>query len=263
MDTNILDIIKNNFTVVDNPKIGGFYILPSGESIKVNKDHVDIDKFLIKNKLIEPYDVDFSDGSKTMDDLNSVRIRARGGKDSWISPYIVLPKHRLTNEQYDTLLGWLDFVLNSHGHVLVHTDNESDFKSYNRDFTSDEIIDKIKRYYSSGILYESINETDDSGHILTDEQSNYFRNSKARNTGKLVVCYHVTNKEFDEFSKDAIGTGISQGTNNLGDGFYFTDDIMSYEGKYRKEVYLNIEKPYYLGVADNTRQVIELIENSG
>ena len=102
-NNEIIKLIKSNFQVTKDPAIGGYYILPSGEAIKVNRDHADIDKFLIKQNIIPKHEVSFSDGSKYMDDLNCIRIRARGGKDSWINPYITLPKNRPTEKQFETL----------------------------------------------------------------------------------------------------------------------------------------------------------------
>lgn len=155
-NNSIINNIKNNFEIVDKPTYGGFYILPTGESIKVKRDHADIDKYLIKNKQIEPYEVNYHDASKSMDDLNCIRIRARGGRDSWISPYIILPKDRLTEAQYNTLMDWLDFVLNKYNHILIHTNSNSDFIKYTSDKLPEDIIRNIKRYYNSGNLYENI-----------------------------------------------------------------------------------------------------------
>lgn len=150
-NNEIMKLIKNNFQVTKDPAIGGYYILPSGEAIKVNRDHADIDKFLIKQNIIPKYEVSFSDGSKYMDNLNCIRIRARGGKDSWINPYVTLPKNRPTEEQFETLVNWLDKVIDRV--VFVHTSPGSDFVMYREN--PDEVIKKIKRYYSSGKLYES------------------------------------------------------------------------------------------------------------
>lgn len=67
--------------------------------------------------------------------------------------YIQLPKS-LTTAQYSSLLKWLD-KLDYDDEVEVVTNNGS-FKKYSLiDYTTDEIIKKIRRYYSSGILYEA------------------------------------------------------------------------------------------------------------
>jgi hypothetical protein len=56
-------------------------------------------------------------------------------------------------------------------------------------------------------LTESIsNEFDNLGNELTDEQAQFFRNSKVRDhRGNLLVCYHGTDNSFDTFEKGDIG----------------------------------------------------------
>ena len=81
--------------------------------------------------------------------------------------YIGLPKNNLTSAQYDTLEKLLDlFFVSGNGvgersrsiEIDCSIDSKGDFTSkiYKpSDYTSDDIIKKIKRYYSTGTLYES------------------------------------------------------------------------------------------------------------
>lgn len=106
--------------------------------------------------------------------------------------------------------------------------------------------------------------TDSQGRELTRDQLQFFKDSKVRNKdGNLLVVYHNTQNEFTVFDDSYIGTGISGGINNLGRGFYFTDegDGYAFYGK-QKAVYLDIKKPYLIGAQDNPQQWKKLIESS-
>ena len=155
-DEDIIKSIKSQFKTFDNLSnitYGGYYILPSGEFLQA-QNHLDIDKWLMRQGYIKKQSTDFADGSQYMEvKLNCIRVRCRGGKDSWIEPYIVLPKSRLTISQKYSLLAWLDFVMSRKEKVLIHTEVNNEFVTYDlNDYTSDEIINRIDRYYTTGKL---------------------------------------------------------------------------------------------------------------
>lgn len=155
-DEDILKSIKGQFKSFENPSnitYGGYYILPSGEFLQA-QNHLDIDKWLMRWGYIKRQSTDFADGSQYMEvKLNCVRVRCRGGKDDWIEPYIVLPKNRLTVSQKYSLLAWLDFAMARKDKVLIHTEVNNEFIAYDsKNYTSDEIIDKIDRFYTTGKL---------------------------------------------------------------------------------------------------------------
>lgn len=155
-DEDIIKSIKDQFKTFDNPSnitYGGYYILPSGEFLQA-QNHLDIDKWLMHQGYIKKQSTDFADGSQYMEvKLNCIRVRCRGGKDDWIEPYIVLPKNRLTIPQKYSLLAWLDFIMSRKEKVLIHTEVNTEFMAYDlNDYTSDEIINKIDRYYTTGKL---------------------------------------------------------------------------------------------------------------
>lgn len=155
-DDDILKNLKTKFKVVDsisNISYGGYYILPSGEFLQA-QNHLDIDKWLMQQGYIKKQSTDFADGSQYMEvKLNCVRVRCRGGKDDWIEPYIVLPKNRLTVSQKYSLLAWLDFTMARKDKVLIHTEVNNEFIAYDsKNYTSDEILDKIDRFYTTGKL---------------------------------------------------------------------------------------------------------------
>lgn len=107
-------------------------------------------------------------------------------------------------------------------------------------------------------------EYDTLGNKLTLAQADYFADSKVKRAGKLIVCYHYTNEDFDSFDDTKINSGASAGFNMFGFGFYFTDNgNAKYTAKYKKVVYLNIIKPYYLGLADSLEQIKDFIIKAG
>lgn len=109
------------------------------------------------------------------------------------------------------------------------------------------------------------NEYDSEGNQLTKAQAEFFKNSKVRDSkGRLLVCYHGTDEEFDTFSKRHIGTN----TGNLGwygFGFYFFNNIFAARdfssiGKV-KRCYINLTNPfiwdYYNSIDDINKLSVE------
>lgn len=85
---------------------------------------------------------------------------------------------------------------------------------------------------------------DSEGNSLTDAQVTFFNSSKCRDEdGSLYLVYRASNKEYDAFDKERIGTGAGS---IYGKGFYFSCDRESVKiyGNLIKEYYLNIKNPY-------------------
>lgn len=90
---------------------------------------------------------------------------------------------------------------------------------------------------------ESAVEYDSLGNPLTKEQSEFFRNSKIRDSqGRLLVCYHGSNENFEVFDKEKRNKGDS-----LGLGFYFSSEegISKQYSENVKKFYLNIKNPRF------------------
>ena len=101
-------------------------------------------------------------------------------------------------------------------------------------------------------IQESIT-VDNLGNELSKEQIQYFKNSKIRENGKLMVCYHGTkNKGFKEFnpskSKSQFGsykfntTNVNYFSSSYENARSFSDVESSNGGVY--SCYINIENPY-------------------
>lgn len=96
----------------------------------------------------------------------------------------------------------------------------------------------------------SIPETDSEGKKLSDNQREFFKDSKVvDDKGRLLKVYHGTNAEFTVFNKRFIGA--SSGRLDSGTGFYFSkiksgllDSGADWYGDYVNEYYLNIKNPF-------------------
>ena len=104
---------------------------------------------------------------------------------------------------------------------------------------------KIDNAVKAGDLKETLelsNEYDSEGNQLTKAQAQFFKNSKVRDDkGRLLVCYHGTDKEFDEFKKEKALQNFSV----FGNGFYFLDNEEGTReyGNKAKKCYLNMTNP--------------------
>ena len=94
--------------------------------------------------------------------------------------------------------------------------------------------------------------TDNKGNVLSNEQQEYFKDSKVRdNDGNLLVMYHGTDSDFNIFKYNNLGkNGLAYGK-----GFYFTDSIESGKayGNILKQVYLDIKKPLQISQKTMTK----------
>ena len=92
--------------------------------------------------------------------------------------------------------------------------------------------------FDNCVVNEELNEdlsqeVDSEGNPLSNEQVEFFKNSKVRdNQGRLLVCYHSTNKDFDVFKYATFFTPNKQFSLGYGNKI--------------KECYLNLEKPFII-----------------
>lgn len=102
--------------------------------------------------------------------------------------------------------------------------------------------------------------TDNKGRILSKQQIEKFKDSKARDeNGNLLTLYHGTKADFNVFENNLAGENYD-GWSYSGKGFYFTDSIEEAQefGDYSlgdgdtqiKEVYLNITNPFDTSTTD-------------
>lgn len=146
-DEELLRVVIDKFGITNEPYKGPSFILPNGMFLDLRqyKSHSDVEKYLIDNGYSD-YEYNQSTGSPTLRDLGCVRVDTP-------KYYITLPS-RITGEQLNTLLVWIDYlsrfvkqveVIGNGQHLLYHLDDE---------IISDYIVDRIKRYYTTGQLLE-------------------------------------------------------------------------------------------------------------
>lgn len=102
--------------------------------------------------------------SKFIDKMLKKKIDTNKFNAVWINDgtyekgcvYISLPQSPLNNNQYNSLLKWLDKI---HGNIEIMSrdifNNEHNIYDMD-DYLPEDIIKRIKRFYSSGRLYENI-----------------------------------------------------------------------------------------------------------
>lgn len=131
-------------------------------------------------------------------------------------------------------------VIDKYGEMWVAWDNSQIKETTNTNPTTNTDI----RY----------SDRDSEGNTLTNEQIEYFKDSKIRDkNGNLLVVRHGTSEDFHIFDFSKAGkNGKAEGA-----GFYFSDEkeITSRYGDIQKEVYLNITKPMY-----NTKRTVKKAE---
>lgn len=161
----IEDRVANELGTSKEPIEGPSYILRDGSFLKIwNSDvdikglsgsksvsgktmHLDVDGFINKEIDADSYSYYY---------LNHDCIRVNTGFEE----YIVLPKERPNNAQFDSLLKWLNFYFFDKGHdklkVMDWYGSSLNTKEYYLDETMpEEIIKKIKSYYATGELKEN------------------------------------------------------------------------------------------------------------
>lgn len=152
-----------------------------------------------------------------------------------------------SSKQYEALEKVLDIFYNQNNIYPVEIMTKTKANDYSfEDYFPNDILNKIKEYYITGRLDEELEEMsgeyDSEGNELTKEQAQFFKNSKVRDKqGRLLVCYHGTNNEFDEFKKEKALQNFSV----FGNGFYFLDNEEGTKeyGNKSKKCYLNMTNP--------------------
>lgn len=233
--------VANELGTSKEPIEGPSYILRDGSFLKIwnsNKDikgmsgsksvsgkamHLDVDGYINKEVDSDAYSYYY---------LNVDCIRVNTGFEE----YIVLSKERPNNAQFDSLLKWLNFYFFDKEHnklkVMDWYGSYLNTKEYYLDETMpEEIIKKIKSYYVTGELRESINNNleDRVVRILKD---NYKSDSIDRSAmsylilrdGTLIKCNHHPNLidtlcDSGEFSEEEMKLFDSKGAE------YFTEAL--------------------------------------
>lgn len=252
------DIDIKDYTY-EQPISGSVFITQEGKFLKAPGNyHSDIRKFNEFKDLPSMFDeVDFC--------KNTGLIRVNDGTIREGEVYIMLPTAKLNEKQYKAVEMYLDFITFKPKDMFISI-NVLDCNAYCRypintiyddNVDTDYIMKRIRQCATSHKLREDLQqEVDSEGNQLTPEQVKFFKNSKVRDgQGRLLVCRHSTDVDFDTFKHEYISDD-----NKLGYGFYFILDetkrytVGGYEPKYRKACYLNITNPIY---DDNVPEIVQ------
>lgn len=147
---HIKNFIEKNFILTSSTPTGSIYILEDGRYLELGEDgaHIGVDDLLYQNNLID-YDPYMYDKELILVDKFNA-IRCSDGKYIDSEPYIQLPKKLPSSAALDSLEEWLYEL----GEVTVYTNgNAYDLGKV----LPEDVIKNIKRFYSSGTLYESMN----------------------------------------------------------------------------------------------------------
>ena len=152
---------SSNLSFSNEPKGHAFFIFPDGRFLSGFGAHYEIEEVIQALDKSNYPDVNISGDDyyiySTLSDLGCVR-----GRFDKYENYFQLSQIRPTYEQYDSIEWALDIMQrqNISNRVFIETPNKGESKVYTfNDYTTDEIISKIKRYYTSGILYEGVENT--------------------------------------------------------------------------------------------------------
>lgn len=109
------------------------------------KNHLEYDD------IVDAFDVNARRGDILADALGCIRV------NGYNENYISLPKERPTNAQLYTLEEWIDWFFSDVYSKISVTTFSGQQQQYNDDeYTGKDVVNLIKRYYSSGTLYEAL-----------------------------------------------------------------------------------------------------------
>lgn len=152
MDKNVdvIEIVEIEFGTTKIPPSTKTFIMPDGLFLNLDKvrHHSDIERYLIDAGVSESTFAIIGGGSPTLSHLGCIRCDPI--KKTCILPACDYP----TDEALKSLLLWLDMMSSKYPYVtVVGHDGQSVNYSFD-EYISDDIVDRVQRYYTSHILYE-------------------------------------------------------------------------------------------------------------
>ena len=161
--------IERVFKAQDNPMLGPTYILPNGKFLNIPtpkqmgvgalfsyKCHSLIYAYLVSKQLVKGTIWEIND-MHYLEDKGCIRVNLGDIPDEdALLNYIQLGKKKPNYDQQDAIIKWLDFAQqNNIKQVELQAGPWGTTKSYSFDeYLSDDILNRVMRYYSSGRLYE-------------------------------------------------------------------------------------------------------------
>ena len=149
-ENGIIDKVVEHFGTYNLVPEWKTFILPDGRFLNMDKlrAHSDVEQWLINNGLSKEKFAYMHMGSPTLSKLGCFRCNPRGR-------YCILPEVDYpTDEALNSLLLWLDSQSSNGDYVTIVTPSGKSVRYSFSDYISDEIVDRIDRFYTSGTLYE-------------------------------------------------------------------------------------------------------------
>lgn len=120
--------------------------------------------------------------------------------------YMVLPVDRPSAGQWDWIEKYLeDGASHNAGEVLVYGNGGDDFHFYSfREYTPEEILGKLKRYYASGKFYEELNEVYPNKGESKEDFISRFMKETAKEYPDKEQRFAVANSYWDRRNKKGV-----------------------------------------------------------
>lgn len=165
---DVLNFIYRNYKHLINKGTNRSFILPNGDFLSTGDDyrtHVNIE-WDIQNYLVKYFNIENFKHSKLDHPVTDMCgfIRVNNVNED----YVCLSSVKPTIEQYNSLLNWLDEFNEMKDYIKIISYNGNIFVKYNlEDVTPDYVLNRIKRFYTSGKLYEAKETTINNFEIYT------------------------------------------------------------------------------------------------
>lgn len=168
------DYIMNNYATETLPPTGATFLMPNGLFIDLGASHMTVHQEFDEQVYTDLVDGGDYVGEFGYTDLFLTRlgfIRCNDGTTMG-SLLVHLPSQKPTRQQYEALEGWLEASLSMemYNYIIIATDNST--KRYDLgDYMTEELMALIKRYYSSGRLYEDDEREDTPQNNPNEEET--------------------------------------------------------------------------------------------
>ena len=203
---DIENILKNNF-INSNTPIPRSWLSSDGTfistiSYEADDDSVDEPNHSTVLEWLKEHGYIDTDDYIELEERGFVRL------SNWDSA-IILPKDKLTSAQYNAIEEWIDYEMNHENMykmwVSTYDGDEHVYNLMNDDVDSRYVINRIKRYYASGKLYEA-KETIDSTLI---ESVTKIDNNKSIATLKDGTKFNIWTEMTDAYDNQLDFTKIA------------------------------------------------------
>lgn len=164
MNLKKLELVLSRKFKISSSMTPRCYILPDGNFLHLDEytSHADVEHYMIQKKLVKEGPHSFDGGAPDLEDLGAIRCNLLS------EGFVMLSEVPPTSAQYEALTKFFDAYLSRNSMwrygsnlMLLTPHQKSNFKTYDLSvYTTDDLINIIRDYYSYGVLKEdfSLNE---------------------------------------------------------------------------------------------------------